>query len=58
MPTVYNTRDQTAQGTLAAPPLLNVTVGDPLLRTTNADYTTGGQAAIATGGTDRPNDVN
>jgi hypothetical protein len=54
----YNTRDQARAGTQAAPALLNTTVGDPLQRTTNVG-TAGdtGQVGLATGGTDRPNDV-
>lgn len=51
----YTARDQSAEGTIAAPPLLNQTVGNPKIRATNTDYTTGGQTAIPTGGTDRPN---
>jgi len=51
----YDARDQTREGTQAAPPLLNEVIGNPLLRGAGSDYTTNGQTAIATGGTDRPN---
>jgi len=55
----YNTRDQARAGTQADPVLKNVTIGNPLQRTTNVG-TAGdtSQVAIPTGGTDRPNDVN
>ena len=55
----YTTRGEARAGTQAAPALKNVTVGNPLQRLTNVG-TRGdtGQVGQATGGTDRPNDVN
>jgi len=53
----YEARTEARAGTQAAPALTNVTVANPLQRATNPG-TAGdtGQVALATGGTDRPND--
>lgn len=46
MSDTYDARDQAAEGTQASPALLNKVVGNPKMRSHNADFTTGGQAAV------------